>query len=116
MGRLSMYCNSIVRSEYWEPVFDDNGNHQTATSETFNATQAYNVDDEVSFGIDAQMGYFKFKCIRATSALPTNTPHTVSAYSPISVFKHCDNIYRVQKWIEQNTANMDKVYKYTRSN
>lgn len=109
-------ADSIVQSEYWEPIFDDSGNHQTTTSETFNATQAYNVDDVVSFGLTAQMGYFKFKCIKATSALPTNTPHTVSAYSPIRVFKHCDNIYRVQKWIEQNTANMDKVYKYTRNN
>lgn len=109
-------ADSIVRSEYWEPVFDDSGNHQTATSETFNATQAYNVDDVVSFGLDSLMGYFKYKCIKATSALSANAPHTVSAYSPISVFKHCDNIYRAQKWIEQNTANMDKVYKYTRNN
>ena len=62
------------------------------------------------------MGYFKYKCIKATSALSANTPHTVSAYSPISQFKHCDNIYRLQKWIEQNTANMDKVYNYTRNN
>jgi hypothetical protein len=109
-------ADSIVRSEYWEPVFDDNGNYQTATSETFNATQAYNVGDIVSFGINDSMGYFKYKCIKATIALSANTPHTVSAYSPISEFKHCDNIYRVQKWIEQNTANMDKVYSYTRNN
>lgn len=108
-------ADSIVRSEYWESVFDDNGNPQTDTSETFNATHSYNVGDVVSFGINAQMGYFKYKCIKATSALSENTPHTVSAYSPISKFKHCDNIYRVQKWIEQNTANMDKVYNYTRS-
>lgn len=109
-------ADSVVRSEYWEPVFDDSGNPQTDTSETFNATQSYNVGDVVSFGLNEQMGYFKYKCIKATSALPENTPHTVSAYSPISEFKHCDNIYRVQKWIEQNTANMDKVYSYTRNN
>ena len=109
-------ADSIVRSEYWESVFDDNGNPQTDTSETFNATHSYNVGDVVSFGINAQMGYFKYKCIKATSALSANTPHTVSAYSPISQFKHCDNIYRAQKWIEQNTANMDKVYNYTRNN
>ena len=109
-------ADSIVRSEYWESVFDDNGNPQTDTSETFNATHSYNVGDVVSFGISAQMGYFKYKCIKATSALSANTPHTVSAYSPISQFKHCDNIYRAQKWIEQNTANMDKVYNYTRNN
>ena len=109
-------ADSIVRSEYWEPVFDDNGNPQTDTSETFDAAHTYNVGDIVSFGINAQMGYFKYKCIKATSALSTNTPHIVSAYSPIKIFKHCDNIYRAQKWIEQNTANMDKVYNYTRNN
>lgn len=109
-------ADSVVRSEYWESVFDDDGNHQTDTSETFDATHTYNVGDVVSFGLNAQMGYFKYKCTKATSALSANTPHTVSAYSPISKFKHCDNIYRVQKWIEQNTFNMDKVYKYTRIN
>ena len=109
-------ADSVVRSEYWKSVLDDNGNPQTDTSETFNATHSYNVGDVVSFGINAQMGYFKYKCIKATSALSANTPHTVSAYSPIKIFKHCDNIYRAQKWIEQNIANMDKVYKYTRNN
>lgn len=108
-------ADSIVRSEYWESVFDDNGNPQTDTSETFDAAHAYNVGDVVSFGLNTQMGYFKYKCIKATSALSANTPHTVSAYSPISEFKHCDNIYRALKWIEQNTANMDKVYHYTRN-
>lgn len=108
-------ADSIVRSEYWESVFDDNGNPQTDTSETFDAAHAYNVGDVVSFGLNTQMGYFKYKCIKATSALSANTPHTVSAYSPISEFKHSDNIYRAQKWIEQNTANKDKVYHYTRN-
>lgn len=108
-------ADSIVRSEYWESVFDDNGNPQTDTSETFDAAHAYNVGDVVSFGLNTQMGYFKYKCIKATSALSANTPHTVSAYSPISEFKHCDNIYRALKWIEQNTANKDKVYHYTRN-
>lgn len=108
--------DSVVRSEYWESVFDDDGNPQTDTSETFDAAHAYNVGDVVSFGLNAQMGYFKYRCIKATSALSANTPHTVSYYSPIKEFKHCDNIYRVQKWIEQNTANMDKVYNYTRNN
>ena len=109
-------ADSVVRNEYWEVVFDDSGNPQTDTSETFNATNAYSVGDVVSFGLNKQMGYFKYKCIKATSALSTNTPHNVSAYSPIRTFKHCDNIYRVQKWIEQNTANIDKVYNYTRNN
>lgn len=109
-------ADSVVRSEYWEVILDGNGNPQTDTSETFDATQAYNVDDEVSFGINNQMGFFKYKCIKSTAPLSTNKPHEISAYSPISSFKHCDNIYRVQKWIEQNTLNMDKVYNYIRNN
>mgnify|MGYP004659749553 CR=1 FL=1 len=109
-------ADSVVRSDYWEVILDGNGNPQTDTSETFDATQAYNIDDEVSFGINGQMGFFRFKCIKSTSPLSTNTPHEISTYSPISSFKHCDNIYRVQKWIEQNILNMDKVYNYTRNN
>lgn len=109
-------ANSVVRDNYWEAVLDDSGNLQTDTSETYNATKAYNVGDVVSFGLNADMGYFKYKCIKATVALSENIPHNVSAYSPIKVFKHCDNIYRVQKWIEQNIAIMDKLYHYTRNN
>lgn len=109
-------ADSVIRSEYWKAVLDESGNPQTDTSETFNATLSYNIGDVVSFGINEQMGYFKYECIKATTALQANIPHEVSAYSPISTFKHCDNIYRVQKWIEQNTVNMDKVYKYTRNN
>ena len=108
-------ADSVVRSEYWEAVLDESGNPQTDTSETFDATLAYNVGDVVSFGLNAQMGYFKYKCIKETTASSENTPHTVSVYSPIKEFKHCDNIYRALKWIEQNTANMDKVYHYTRN-
>lgn len=108
-------ADSVVRSEYWEAVLDESGNPQTDTSETFDATLAYNVGDVASFGLNAQMGYFKYKCIKETTALSGNTPHTVSVYSPIKEFKHCDNMYRALKWIEQNTANMDKVYHYTRN-
>lgn len=108
-------ADSVVRSEYWEAVLDESGNPQTDTSETFDATLAYNVGDVVSFGLNSQMGYFKYKCIKGTTASSGNTPHTVSVYSPIKEFKHCDNIYRAQKWIEKNTANMDKVYHYTRN-
>ena len=109
-------ADSVVRKEYWEAVLDESGNLQTDTSETFDATHVYNVDDVVSFGLNETMGYFKYKCIKTTSALPANIPHTVSAYSPICEFKHCDSIYRVQKWIEQNITNMDKLYKYVRNN
>ena len=107
--------DSEVRSDYWEILLDDNGNPQTDSSETFNATNVYNEGDVVSFGINYSMGYFKFKCIKATTALSTNNPHTISTYSPIKRFRHCDNIYRALKWIEQEVANMDKVYKYNRN-
>ena len=106
--------DSIVRDDYWELIVDDKGNPQMDTSETFNATVSYNIGDVVSFGINNSMGYFKFKCIKATEALSKNTPHTISMYSPVKTFKHCDNIYRAQKWIEKNTENMDKLYNYTR--
>ena len=108
-------ADSEVRSDYWEILLDDNGNPQTDSSETFNATKVYNEGDVVSFGIDYTMGYFKFKCIKATTALDSNNPHTISTYSPIKTFRHCDNIYRALKWIEQEVANMDKVYKYNRN-
>ncbi len=107
-------ADSVIRSDYWELVKDSQGIPQTETNETFDATKKYNIGDVVSFGITTYMGIFKFKCIKETVAIETNKPHTVSAYSPIKTFKHCDNIYRVQKWIEQNTANMDKVYNYIR--
>lgn len=106
--------DSIVRDEYWQIITDDYGNPSTVTSETFNATKAYTVGQEVSFGKDADMGFFRFKCIKATQSLSSNTPHEVSDYSPISQFKHSDNIYRIEKWINKNLENMDKLYNYNR--
>lgn len=109
-------ANSIVRSAYWELVTDGDGNPQTATSETFDATNAYSVGDEVSFGISNYTGFFKFKCIGNTIAQETNTPHSTSSpYSPIQEYKHSDSIYRIQKWIDENTKNIDKVYNYSRN-
>lgn len=107
--------DSIVRSEYWEAVSDETGNIQTDTAETFNATKAYVVGEIVSFGMNEYMGYFKFKCIKNTVALESNVPHAISAYSPIKEFKHCDSIYRIEKWIEGSVLNMDRVYNYTRN-
>lgn len=106
--------DSIVRSDYWEVVKDEYGNPQTEASETFDASKAYIIGESVTFGLNESMGYFKFKCIKATTALSNNIPHGISTYSPIKEFRNCDNLYRAQKWIEQNTQNMDKVYKYTR--
>lgn len=106
--------DSVVRTDYWELVYDDEGKPQTDASETFDATKAYSVGETASFGLNSTMGYFRFKCVKPTVALAANTPHTVSAYSPIRQFKHCDNIYRAERWIEKNTANMDALYGYTR--
>lgn len=106
--------DSIIKSDYWELVKDEHGVPQTDTTETYDATTAYNVGEVVSFGLNELMGFFKYKCIKATKALTINTPHAISAYCPINEFRHCDNIYRVQKWIEQNTKNIDSVYNYIR--
>ena len=106
--------DSIIRKDYWELVLDSNGSPETDTSETFNATISYNVGEEATFGLNARMGFFKFRCIKKTIALSKNTPHTVSLYSPIEEFRHCDSIYRVEKWIEKNFINTDKIYNYNR--
>lgn len=107
--------DSIIRTEYWELLKDESGTPQTDTLESFNATTAYNVDEVVSFGISSTMGFYKFKCIKNTEALESNTPHKVSLYSPIEEFKHCDSLYRVQKWIIKNVENLDKIYNYKRN-
>ena len=110
-------CNneSVVRDDYWQLETDDDGNPKTATSETFDATKAYAVDEEASFGLNGTMGYYMFKCIKATTALETNTAHTISTYSPIKSFRHADNLYRAEKWINQQVKNMDTLYGYTRA-
>lgn len=109
-------ADSEVRNDYWEVMVDEQNNIKMSDTETFDATRAYAVGDEVSFGINSEMGFFKFRCVKETTALPTNVPHEISAFSPIRVFKHCDNLYRVEKWINQEITNMDKIYNYTRIN
>lgn len=109
-------ADSEVRNDYWEVMVDEQNNIKMSDTETFDATRAYAVGDEVSFGINSEMGFFKFRCVKKTTALPTNIPHEISAFSPIRVFKHCDNLYRVEKWINQEITNMDKIYNYTRIN
>ena len=108
--------DSVINEEYWKLLYDSDGNPQTDASETFNATKAYNIGDVVSFGLDSTMGFYKFTCIKGTVAGEENKPHEVSAYSPVKKFKHCDNIYRIEQWIEEEVSNMDTLYKYNRVN
>lgn len=104
--------DSVVRSEYWEVVKNEKGDYEVDDDETFNATVSYNIGDIVSFGINKNMGFFKFKCIKKTIAISSNTPHNISPCSPISLFRHCDNVYRIYKWIVDNVNNMNKLYNY----
>lgn len=107
---------SEVRNDYWELIVDSHNNPETSTTETFDATNSYTIGDEVSFGIDSNMGFFKFRCVKETTGLPTNVPHEVSTFSPIRKFKHCDSLYRVEKWVYKDIINMDKIFNYTRIN
>lgn len=108
--------DSIVNEEYWKLLYDSDGNPQTDTSETFDATKAYNIGDVVSFGLNSNMGFFKFTCIKPTEASSENKPHEVSFYSPVKAFKHSDNIYRIERWIETKIPYMDTLYEYNRIN
>ena len=108
--------NSIINTDYWSAVSDTEGNLLTDSVETFDATKQYQIGDIVSFGISHEMGFYKFKCVNITTPLDKNTPHTISKYSPISEFRHCDSIYRIQKWVNKNIENMDIVYNYQRNN
>lgn len=106
--------DSIVRSDYWELLLDEQGIPQTDSSESFDARTTYNVGDVVSFGLNADMGFYKFKCIKPNIALSSNTPHEISDFSPIKEFRHADNLYRLEKWVRQSLINMDKLYEYNR--
>lgn len=108
--------DSVINEEYWKLLYDSDGNPQTDTSETFNVTKSYNIGDVVSFGLDSTMGFYKFTCIKETVAGGENKPHEVSTYSPVKKFKHSDNIYRIEQWIEEEVSNMDTLYKYNRVN
>lgn len=106
--------DSIVRNDYWELLLDEHGNPQTDSSESFDARTTYSVDDVVSFGLNENMGFYKFKCIKPNIALNSNTPHAISTFSPIKEFRHADNLYRLEKWVRQSLINMDELYEYTR--
>ena len=81
-------------------------------------TLAYAVGDKVYFGLNSTMGFYGFECVQDVptidiSSRTDNGKRVVTTYSPISYFRHTDNIYRIQKWIEKEVANMNTLYNYT---
>lgn len=99
-------------------VKKDNEGNSIYTDDTNTTTIAYQAGDKVYFGLNSTMGFYGFECVKDVPTLDIsnrtdNGKRTVTTYSPISYFRHTDNIYRVQKWIEQEVANMNKVYNYT---
>lgn len=107
--------DSIVREDYWELMLGEDGEPITESVESFNATIAYNVGDTASFGYSESMGIYKFKCVKATVPQIENHPHKISDYSPIKEFRHCDSLYRIEKWIEVKIKLLDSLYNYNRN-
>ena len=108
--------DSVVREEYWKVVYDENGMPKQRTNEVmFSSKKQYNVGDIVGFGIHRYMGLYVFECVKETVALETEYgSNTISQYSPISEFKYCDSIYRLEAFIEKQTSGMDTLYNYNR--
>lgn len=104
--------NSIVRTDYWNIVLNTQGEPDMNISgiTEFDKEKSYSVGDIVYFGINSDMGLYKFKCIKPTEPTDTEDNLKISKFSPIKQYKHCDSIYRVQKWIEQNIKNMNLLY------
>ena len=104
--------NSIVRTDYWNIVLNTQGEPDMNISgiTEFDKEKSYSVGDIVYFGINSDMGLYKFKCIKPTEPTDTEDNLKISKFSPIKQYKHCDSIYRAQKWIEQNIKNMNLLY------
>lgn len=104
--------NSVVRSDYWNIVLNTQGEPDMDISgiTEFAKEKSYSIGDIVYFGINNDMGLYKFKCIKPTEPTDTEDNLKISKFSPIKQYKHCDSIYRAQKWIEQNIKNMNLLY------
>lgn len=131
---------SVVRTAYWDALLDEHNKKLTMTEAQFKAqniyefdptnvkkdgdnnpiwydeehtkTLAYAAGDRVYFGLDSVMGFYGFECLQDVPTVEGASKRTTSTYSPISYFRHTDNIYRIQKWIEQEVSNMITLYDY----
>lgn len=83
-------------------------------------TAAYLKGEHVFFGLNSVQGFYEFEAVEDIPTIDVSSrtdsgKRVVTAYSPISYFRHTDNIYRIQKWIEKEVENMNTVYDYTAS-
>ena len=97
-------CNndSVINSSFWKLKYGDNGEPLMSSTSTYNSTKSYSVGETCSYGITSFMGYYVFEC----------TASETKGKVPITSFRYRDSIYRVFKWLEQNIANMDRLYNY----
>lgn len=96
-------CNRDAEvDEHWELVRDTDGKPVMGNSSTYNPATTYAVDDEVYYGQNSNMGYYKFKCKSETTD-----------NSPISYFYFKENIYSIASWVKAEIENMDALYNYS---
>lgn len=93
---------NVIDTAHWAIVKDYEGNYVMADSKDYDAERTYAVGERCTYGISSAMGYYTFDAVAETTG-----------NAPISQFKYTDSIYRVKKWLDQEIANMDKVYNYS---
>lgn len=93
---------NVIDTAHWAIVKDPEGNFVMAGSKDYDAERTYAVGERCTYGISAAMGYYTFDAVAQTTG-----------NAPISQFKYLDSIYRVKKWLDQEIANMDKIYNYS---
>ena len=96
-------CNRDAEvDEHWELVLGADGKPIMGDSSTYNSGTTYAVDNEVYYGQNANMGYYKFKCKAETTG-----------NAPISHFYFKENIYSIASWVKAEIENMDALYNYS---
>lgn len=96
-------CNksSVVNSEYWELVLDDNGK-PVEGKYNYNQETSYFIGNEVYYGYTNSIApSYLFRCVKETSGVP-----------PIKSFYVKDSFFRLCKWIEERITNIDLLYNY----
>lgn len=96
-------CNksSVVNSEYWELVLDDNGKPVEGTY-NYNQETSYVIGNEVYYGFNnSSAPSYLFRCVKETSGAP-----------PIKAFYVKDSFFRLCKWTEERINNIDLLYNY----